>query len=141
MIRRVMADLIRRLLMPINPNIIAFLGLYTIVWGLWLIMPMWDVFTVAPLFNQMASIAPEWVWGTVALVSGMSISYGALKPSYRTLTVGAFIGAVHWLNVAVMYFLGDWHNTGGITSLAFCLFSAFVYLNIRLNKLDGVNHA
>lgn len=133
--------LIKRLLAPINPNSIIFLGVYTILWGLWLIAPMWDVFTAAALFSQMHALAPEWVWGTIAVVSGIATAYGAIKPSYTTLTVGAMIGCLHWLNVSIMFFIGDWHNTGGITALAISIFAAYIYLNVKVNKLNGDDDA
>ena len=133
--------LAKALLKPINTSAIVLLGVYTVLWGLWLIAPWWDVFTVAALYSQMAAIAPEWVWGMVALVCGSATMYGAIKPSYKTLSIGALVAGWHWTMVSVFYFSGDWHNTGGITAFIFAVYAAFVYLNIRVNKLGGDDDA
>ena len=123
-----------RILRPINPSVIIILGVYTIVWGLWLISPFWTVFTQAPLYSALMAIGSEYFWGSVATVSGMLISYGAIKPSYRNLILGSLVGFFYWFIIAGLYFAGDWMNTGGITSLAFAIYSALIWVNIKVNK-------
>lgn len=122
------------LLRPINPSIIIVLGFYTIVWGLWLLSPFWTVFTQAPIYSAMMSVGTEPVWGAIAIASGMLIMRGAIKPSYINLRVGSFVGFFYWLIVAMFYFAGDWANTGGITSLTFAIYSAIVWVNIKVNR-------
>ena len=125
----------KALLKPINTSAVILLGVYTTVWGLWVANPFWTVFSQAPLYSTMASIMPEWAWGSIAILCGLVIVYGVLKPSYKTLTRGALVGTWHWATIAVLYFIGDALNTGGITSLTFAVYAAFVYLNIRVNKI------
>lgn len=122
---------------PINKAAIIFLGFYTTLWGLWVVNPFWHVFTTAPLFKDMLNFAPEWAWGIVALIAGAVIIYGAIKRTYNPLIRGALVGSIYWLIVAIFYFMGDWQNTGGITSLTFAVYSSFVYLNIKVNKQHG----
>ena len=122
------------LLKPINPSVIIILGVYTILWGLWIVSPYWTVFTQAPLFGAMDSIAPEYVWGLIAVAAGCVISHGALKPRYRNIQWGSFVAFFHWFIIAILYFAGDWQNTGGITALAFALYSGLVWVNIKVNK-------
>lgn len=124
------------LMRPMNPSFIVILGVYTIVWGLWILSPFWTVFSQAPLYAALAHIAAEWVWGAIAVVAGVIISYGAYKPSYFNLTLGSFTAALHWLVIALMYFVGDWSSTGGITSLAFAIYASIVWLNIKTNKKE-----
>jgi hypothetical protein len=126
--------LVKRLLLPANPSAIILMGLYTILWGLWLINPWWDVFTSADLYSRMSELAPEWLWGLTAIMTGATIVYGAVRPSYKTLCVGAVVGGWHWLMSSAMYFMGNWQNTGGITSLFISLYSVFIYINIRANR-------
>src|SRR5688572_25957657 len=126
------------LLLPINPAAVVLLGIYTFVWGLWLASPFWTVFTQAPMFRVLAHVPPdvipaEYFWGTVAVVVGSITIYGAFKRYYKPLVIGASVAFWHWLMIAVFYFWGDWHNTGGITALIFAVYAAFVYLNIRVN--------
>ena len=121
---------------PINPVLIIILGVYTMVWGVWVGNPFWDVFTRAPLYDEMAHF-PEWAWGLFAFTSGVGILLGVKEGSNRSLRTGAFIGYFHWLIVSGMYFMGDWQNTGGITSLCFAVYSFVVLINLHKNR--GIN--
>lgn len=123
-----------QLLKPLNPSVIIVLGLYTIAWGLWLTCPFWTVFTQAPVYATMAGIADEKIWGCIAIISGLFIVRGATKPSYVNLKWGALVGFLHWFCISLLYFAGDWANTGGITCLAFAVYSALVWVNIKANK-------
>jgi len=77
---------------------------------------------------------PEWAWGLVAIITGAVTCYGVLRPSYRSLTMGSAVVAWYWTLIAFMYFWGDWESTGGISALTFATYSAFIYLNIKVNK-------
>jgi hypothetical protein len=129
--------LAQTILKPINPSIIVILGAYTVLWGLWIANPFWTVFTQAPLYAVMAHSAPiypEVFWGTYAIISGLFTMRGAMKPSYRNLQWGSFFAFAHWLIIGMMYFMGDWMNTGGITAITFSIYSAIVWLNVKINK-------
>lgn len=121
-----------RMMQPINPALIAILGAYTVLWGLWVANPFWDVFSSAPLYSKMAEL-PEWAWGLFAMGSGFEMIRGVLRNSNSALRRGAFVGYFHWLVITFMYFAGDWHNTGGITSMTLSLYSLIVYLNYKKN--------
>lgn len=129
--------LAQALLKPVNTAAIILLGMYTVLWGLWIANPWWSVFNSAPLFHQMRDVAPEWAWGLFAIFCGLVTAYGAWRPSYRALTIGSGTAFGHWLAISIFYFVGDWHNTGGITSLTFSIYAAFIYLNIRVNYRKG----
>lgn len=122
------------LLRPLNPTIIIILGLYTATWGLWVANPFWTVFTQAPIYLAMAQMAPEIVWGAIAVTAGIVISYGAYKPSAKNLQLGAFVGFFHWFVIGILYLISDWQNTGGITSLTFAIYSALVWVNVKINR-------
>lgn len=127
--------LAKALLKPINTTGIIILGIYTAVWGLWIANPLWDVFARAPLYNQMAVLAPEWAWGLLAVAAGIVTVYGAVRPSYRTLTWGALASLWHWSAIGIFYFIADWMNTGGLTCVMIAAYAMFVYLNIRINRV------
>jgi len=128
--------LAQALLLPINPAAVIILGIYTVVWGFWVANPVWEVFSHAILYSKMAAFMPEWVWGLVAIVMGSITIYGAVKRNYAALVRGAATSGFYWLIVCVFYFAGDWASTGGITSLVFAVYAAFIYLNIRVNFKD-----
>jgi hypothetical protein len=120
-------------LKPINPAASIILGIYTVLWGLWVVNPFWSVFARAPLYTVMAQLAPEWAWGCFALFCGGLMIYGAAKRSFGALTRGAGFVGMHWFLICLCYFLSDWQSTGGITALMMAIYAGFVYLNIRVN--------
>lgn len=128
------AWLARRFGHPVNTSAAFIMAIYTFVWGSWLTTPAWNVFNRAPLFNWLSSVAPESFWGIIAMTVGVLMTVGLIRQTYRALTLGLFIGFIHWSVISVGYFLGDWKNTGGITSAMIALYCAFVYLNLRMNK-------
>jgi hypothetical protein len=130
---KVIRNVATEFMKPINISLIGILGLYTTLWGMWLLSPLWDVFTRAPLYSFMSSVAPEWAWGLFAFLSGISLCWGVYRRSSRSLIVGAFIGYFHWGVNSLAYFIGDWQNTGGITSLMLAVYSLLVFLNLKKN--------
>lgn len=122
------------MLQPINTAAVILLGLYTTAWGFWVGNPFWTVFDQAPLYDLMQRLAPEWGWGLLALCVGILMVYGVIRHSYRSLITGALVGYFHWLLIAIMYFGGDWQNTGGITALVIAIYCGFIWLNITKNK-------
>lgn len=134
-----MLSIARALLRPINPTLIVLLGVYTIVWGFWVANPFWEVFTHAQLYSALLAVFPEYVWGTIAIICGIVISYGAVKRSYSALTRGALFGGWFWFIVSIFYFVGDAANTGGITALIFAIYGGFVYVNLRVNFKEDQN--
>lgn len=122
------------ILKPINPSLILILGVYTVVWGMWIINPAWDVFASAALYSQMAHIANEYVWGGIAIGAGCIISFGAIRSSYVSIQTGAIAAFLHWFTISILYFAGDWMNTGGITALMLAVYSAIVWLNMKVNR-------
>jgi len=133
------------LLLPINPAAVIILGVYTFVWGLWLVSPFWTVFNHAALYSALAAFPPAHFWfftpelffGGIAMVCGSITCYGALKRHYGPLVRGAITSSVHWFIIAVFYFFGDAASTGGLTALTFSIYAAFVYVNIRVNHKDN----
>jgi hypothetical protein len=43
---------------------------------------------------------------------------------------------MYWLMVSVMFFAGDWQNTGGITAATLAVYCGFIWLNLRVNRDD-----
>lgn len=121
------------LLKPINPSASIIIGVYTVLWGIWVASPFWSAFARASYYSVMAQLAPEWVWGLAALFCGGLMIYGATRRTYRELTNGAGSIAILWFLIGICNFLADWQATGGVTSIMIFVYGAFVYLNIRVN--------
>lgn len=121
------------MLRQISPAIIAIVGVYTIVWGLWVLSPYWTVFPSAPLYGALSAVGTEMAWGGFAIGCGLLTLRGAFAPSLGNLRFGSFMGFCHWLLIGIFYFIGDWTSTGGITCIAFAAISGLVWLNTKLN--------
>lgn len=122
------------LLKPINPSIIIVLGIHTVLWGLWIFSPFWSVFTGSPIHAAMAALGSEYLWGALAVAAGTFIIRGAVIPIYQNIQMGAFIAFFHWFIISILYFIGDWTSTGGISALTFAAYSAIVWVNIKVNR-------
>lgn len=120
------------LLTPVSQAIVVLLGTYTLLWGIWLAWPLTDVFGQADLYAQMGSLMPEYAWGFIAIVCGLGMLWGSLRPNYPALTWSAAIGFGHWFVISILYFMGDVVNTGGITSLFLALYAGYIYLNTKV---------
>lgn len=124
------------MLRPINPTAIILLGIFTIIWGCWVGNPFWTVFTTAPLYSFM-NFMPEAAWGLVAIACGIIITHGAYTKRVGSLILGSRVGGIYWFVVAIMFFLGDWQNTGGITALLLSIYSVFIHVNLKVNTRDN----
>jgi hypothetical protein len=125
--------LAKALLLPINTAAVILLGIFTVVWGVWVANPFWTVFTQAQMYSVLSSLAPEVFWGSVAIFCGLVICWGAFKRHYRPLVIGASVAFWHWLMIAIFYLLGDIFDTGGIVALFLAVYAVYIYLNIRVN--------
>jgi hypothetical protein len=119
---------------PINKAAISIMGVFTVLWGLWVANPMWAVFTQAPIFHIMAFLAPEWAWGIAAILVGITMLWGVFKMQYRPLIFGARSGFYFWIFASITFFIGDWKNTGGITLLMIALYCGYIALNLSINR-------
>jgi len=126
-------EIARGLRKPINTAAISIMGAYTFVWGLWLTLP-WSTFDRSVIYEYMERLAPEIVWGIVAMLIGLFMLRGVWKQSYRALHTGAAAGFYYWLVIAVFYILGSWQSVGWINSFMVSLYCAFVAINLRVNK-------
>jgi len=124
------------LLKPINASTTILLAVFTMLWGAWL-LGTWSVFGAAHTFDGMREIAPEWAWGITAVVVGVAVLYGALRPSYGSLMRGTAASGAFWLCIGLTLFLSDWRNTGGLTYTFIATYSWFAYLNIKVNHDAG----
>lgn len=68
------------------------------------------------------------------MLIGFGMCYGVVSRSYKRLVLGARLGFYHWMLIAVMYFGGDWQNTGGLISTMLALYCAFILINLKVNK-------
>lgn len=73
-----------------------------ILWGLWVLNPWGDAFTGAPPMVLMLHVAPEWLYGGVALALGglKAFALGSHRPCLRKQT--ALLLALFWLLISIL---------------------------------------
>lgn len=127
-------ELRQTLLKPINPAIIVVLGLYTVIWGIWLCLPMFSVFSYSATFSVMSTYGTEPLWGGIAISAGLITIRGALKPIFWNIEIGSLVSFFFWLVIAIFFFVGDWHGPEWLSAAAFALYSGIIWLNIKVNR-------
>jgi hypothetical protein len=133
--------LAKGLLAPVNPYFTALLGVFTFLWGLFVLCPTWDVFFRAGVYSKALGIAPEWAWGAWATVCGACILIAVYRGPIRLFTASLGFAIWHWATVAGMLWWGDWQNTAGLTYSLIGCYAIIMYLNIRVNfHKKGVKH-
>ncbi len=103
-----------------------YLGVFSLLWGLWCILPM-DSFRVSGAFALLGRIAPEHVWGIVVAGVG-AVKIFAVVKKFISLKKIAFVAALFlWLCVAISFIAGLPFSVGlpiySLTAFAnfFCL--------------------
>lgn len=128
------AKLAKRLGQPINTAAIVIMGAYTLLWGLWVANPFWSTFGESKQYDWLGEVQAEWKWGVISIVVGLVMIYGVVRDSFHSLSIGAFIGACYWGVIATGYYIGDWRDTAGLTKTMICLYCAFIFLNVKMNR-------
>lgn len=126
-------EVARGLRKPINTAAISIMGAYTFIWGLWLALP-WATFARSPVYDMMANLAPELVWGIAAMCIGALILYGVWNSTYKALLRGALTGFYYWFVVSGFYLMGSWHSVAWINAFMVSIYCAFVGINLRVNR-------
>jgi hypothetical protein len=124
----------KSLLKPINHSAVILLGGFSVLWGVWVGNPFWNVFSEADIFHVIANYGGEYAWGLVAVVMGLVTIYGVIHPSYRSLTRGAYVMFFQWLSVGLLFIAGNWEGLLGITCLFLAFYSGYIWLNMRVNR-------
>lgn len=124
------------LLKPINPYGASLLGYLTLLWGIWIVNPLWHVFDSSRVYNKALELAPEWAWGTWAVVCGLGLIAAVHMRSTRLLACTSGFAIWHWGIVSVMMWWANWHDTAGLVYMFIALYSIFVFLNIKVNYVN-----
>lgn len=122
------------LLKPVSEAVTAQLGIYTILWGLWVLNPFIDTFSAADVYSQLLAFIPfEWAWALIAIFFGIITLMGLAKHKPRPVFLGAAASAVYWFIIAIFYMMGDLASTNGLSALFLAVLSTYIYLNCKLN--------
>lgn len=90
-------------------------GLGAVGWGGFLLIPQAGTFAAAPSFAQMATIAPEWVWGLVMFVGGLLQWLAVFREYTRLRLITSFCALLSWGFIAGLIAYSNPYSTGIVT--------------------------
>lgn len=115
-----------KMLSPINTMAVSILGMFNILMGIWISLPFDSILFI----NNF----PEWIIASIMLIIGYFIVSGSLRQIYRTLLVGTQLSFYFWFLSIGGLLYAQWQNPVWIVALMIAMYSAFVAVNIKVNK-------
>lgn len=123
-----------RLLQRTDPTLAELLsGVLALGWGAWLLLPG-VTFGVAPIYDAMATIAPEWLWGLVVACGGLIQVTNVLRGALRARWFAAFAGVLSWGLVAALFAFSTPLNTATPVYSILCLSQMWACWRIALEQ-------
>jgi hypothetical protein len=105
---------------------VSILGAFNVLLGIWISLP----------FDSLLFLHnfPEWTVASAMLVIGYFIMSGSLRQTYTTLLVGTQLSFYFWFLSIGGLLYAQWQNPVWIVALMISMYSAFVAINIKVNK-------
>lgn len=115
-----------KMLSPINTMAVSILGFFNILLGIWIMLP----------FDSLLFLHnfPEWIASSIMLVIGYFIVSGSLRQIYQTLIIGTHLNFYFWFLSIGGLLYAQWQNPIWIIALMIAMYSAFVAVNIKVNR-------
>jgi hypothetical protein len=102
-----------------------FLGIISLVWGLWVLSPWWNAFDGQVAFAVMQQIAPEWVWGCVMTIVGVLKVATILSEQPKAKQYVFLVSLFVWSCVAISFVASSPFAVGSPIYILFVFANAF----------------
>lgn len=89
----------------------GYISCTAILWGLWLVNPYWDTFATTSLYVPMQHIAPEIVWGSIAIIAGGLVLVMLLQGHQLRLMLAMGILSFVWTFIAATFITANIAST------------------------------
>lgn len=86
-------------------------ALALLLWGLWTLLPFWDVFVEAPVFAPLGRLAPEEFWGGFALLLGAAQLFFASTSQFKVRQVLTVATMFVFVVLSLASLFGNYRNT------------------------------
>lgn len=106
----------------------------TLAWGICLVLPG-NAFASSPSFGPMAWLAPDWVWGSIAVTIGTTRAYGLFWGILRARLAAAMGGGAIWTFTWLTMLLSGAGSTG--VAIYGVLASVNLFIFVRLCRMYG----
>lgn len=107
-------------------------------WGVWLTSPWWTAFSPVIFYRGLIAMAPEYVWGIVAMGIGIChlVALLMINDSPRRLRLRRMIVAfefIFWVIVSIGY-LPVWQSTAMVIYPGLAALAAWCYLRMAVQN-------
>ena len=117
-----------------------FASALAITFGGWLLAP-WQTYSAAPTFQYLSVWGPEWAFGLIMLLIGVT-QYGGIlfslmpnKCHWILRIIGNNVGVVGWSILAISFWLSNPTSTAAIVYTVVVLIC--IYISIKLSIESG----
>jgi hypothetical protein len=127
----------------IRKRVLEFIpALFLLLWGFWVWNPWWEAFPSSTIYDMMARLAPEWMWGFVYMLVGavqliLLFTTNPKKMKFRQWT--SFTSILIITSLTMFTMTGNWRSTAGITYIVIAVCEWFAYTEI-LAEIRGKPH-
>lgn len=104
----------------------------SILWGTWLLLPF-QTFGSSPVFSVMAVVAPEQVWGVLALASGVFQLVAAHTKRLKWRWYATCLTLFLWMFIDVAFWLTQSYSTASVANLVFVVMSGWALIALSSN--------
>lgn len=115
-----------KMLSPINTMAVSILGFFNILLGIWISLP----FDSLLFLNNF----PEWTASSLMMIIGYFIVSGSMRQIYSQLLIGTHLSFYFWFLSIGGLLYAQWQNPAWIVALMISMYSAFVAVNIKVNR-------
>ena len=110
--------------------VMILISLYTLVWGIWLLLPM-DTLAASTSYREMLRLLPELVWGTGITALGVAGLWSVAYDQQQARRLTSMGICALWVFVAVLIGIGTQWVAAAVTHfLLMAAASAWVHLRL-----------
>lgn len=116
---------------------LTYSSLAAVLWGLWIINPMWNSFVVSQAYSVMALIAPEELWGGFVLAIGVFGMFANLTGRVRLQLISGVLLMAVWTTLTITFAFGALSSTASINYVVAGLLAIGGYSDALTQYLRG----
>lgn len=105
-------------------------GFAALCWGIWLVNPAFNTFATSTTFDNMAMLAPEWLWGMCMLAIGIAQVESVISHTLKRRKMSSLILSIMWMFITTIFLYSNIASTAGVIYGTFAFFTAWSYLRL-----------
>lgn len=121
---------------PYSPFSFLLHGVFLILWGFWWATPAWNVTDKSEFYTSATEVAPEWAWGSAAMLIGLTMIIAGYRYNRKWLRYATGAAAILWSIIGMFYAIGDYEAPAVMVKLYLAAFNwlAFGLLSYKVTE-------